>query len=397
MFQYCLIRVMMTITSVVSQEFGVYCEASLSPVFAHVWVTAIECVSVSIAMFCLIQFYLQLRTDLAEHKPFLKVLCIKLVIFFSFWQTVSLGMCAGREESAELLLNFAQILISLLSSGSGPLQPTDKIAYQDIKVGIPSVMLCIEMAIFSVMHLFAFPWKEYRIGSDPLTMNGAGYSGGEAKYKGGAFGVKAMLDAANPWDIIKASARGFRWLFVGYKHRTEDPSYQDPYKLGGNTGYTGPTYAGGLEPATELRPSDDGGRRRTEDDRAGLLRNSAHLGTVPSVSPDRTYTNDEFASGDDSQLDLGANHHSHLPATSSSEVPNLAMYDPKASDYGPGRPHGVEDEEEDTEYHSGVGPGGVHPALRDDGAQQWDHWAGATRPGDADSLRPPTYRTQDPR
>jgi len=41
-------------------------------------------------MFCLIQFYLQLRYDLAEHKPFLKVLCIKLVIFFSFWQTVSL-------------------------------------------------------------------------------------------------------------------------------------------------------------------------------------------------------------------------------------------------------------------------------------------------------------------
>lgn len=40
-------------------------------------------------MFCLVQFYLQLRVDLAPHKPFLKVLCIKLVIFFSFWQTVS--------------------------------------------------------------------------------------------------------------------------------------------------------------------------------------------------------------------------------------------------------------------------------------------------------------------
>ena len=39
-------------------------------------------------MFCLIQFYIQLREDLAEHRPFMKVLCIKLVIFFSFWQTV---------------------------------------------------------------------------------------------------------------------------------------------------------------------------------------------------------------------------------------------------------------------------------------------------------------------
>ena len=40
-------------------------------------------------MYCLIQFYIQLRGDLAEHSPLLKVVAIKLVIFLSFWQTVS--------------------------------------------------------------------------------------------------------------------------------------------------------------------------------------------------------------------------------------------------------------------------------------------------------------------
>ena len=44
---------------------------------------------VSVAMYCLIQFYIQLRGDLAEHSPLLKVIAIKLVIFLSFWQTVS--------------------------------------------------------------------------------------------------------------------------------------------------------------------------------------------------------------------------------------------------------------------------------------------------------------------
>ena len=87
-FQYCFIRIVFTIVSVVTQYFDRYCEETLSPLFAHVWVVAFECASVTIAMFCLIQFYLQLRGDLAEHRPFLKVLCIKLVIFFSFWQTV---------------------------------------------------------------------------------------------------------------------------------------------------------------------------------------------------------------------------------------------------------------------------------------------------------------------
>ena len=75
--------------AVIAQLYDVYCDESLSPVFAHVWVEVFEAASVTIAMFCLIQFYLQLKDDLAEHKPFLKVLCIKLVIFFSFWQSVS--------------------------------------------------------------------------------------------------------------------------------------------------------------------------------------------------------------------------------------------------------------------------------------------------------------------
>lgn len=88
-FQYCCIRVLFTIVSVVTEVFDRYCEHSLSPAFGHIWVTVFNAASVTVAMFCLIQFYIQLRVDLAEHKPFMKVLCIKLVIFFSFWQTVS--------------------------------------------------------------------------------------------------------------------------------------------------------------------------------------------------------------------------------------------------------------------------------------------------------------------
>ncbi|KAK5137860.1 hypothetical protein LTR08_006629 [Meristemomyces frigidus] len=377
-FQYCAFRVLFTIVSVITQEFGVYCEASLSPAFAHVWVTCFLAASVTVAMFCLIQFYLQLRKVLAEHKPFLKVLCIKLVIFFSFWQS---------------------ILISLLSSGSGPLQPSKKIGYQDIKVGIPSVLLCIEMSIFAVMHLFAFPWKMYRISPDPLTMHGAGYSGGQAKYKGGPLGIKAMADAFNPWDIIKASARGFRWLFVGYRHRTDDVSYQNPHKMDATNEVTGSTYPVTSDGATELRPSDDGRRGRGtpefgEDDRAGLLRHSAIPAGAPSTPPDRTYTNDEFAAGDDAGLDLRAPH-SHHHGSSSAAAPNPASVNGfKSSDYGPPQ---TDFSGDDTGYHPGIGPGVMHPAMRDgdDGGDQWNHWAGAQRPHDADSIRPPTYRTDD--
>ena len=94
----------MTIVSVISQSFDKYCLESLNPAFAHVWVCLIPsslsllivskavvltAMGVTIAMYCLIQFYYQLKEDLAEHRPFLKLLSIKLVIFLAFWQTVS--------------------------------------------------------------------------------------------------------------------------------------------------------------------------------------------------------------------------------------------------------------------------------------------------------------------
>jgi len=37
-YHYCFIRVAMTVTAVVTQYFGRYCESSNSPVFAHIWV-----------------------------------------------------------------------------------------------------------------------------------------------------------------------------------------------------------------------------------------------------------------------------------------------------------------------------------------------------------------------
>jgi len=39
-------------------------------------------------MYCLIQFYYQIKEDIKDKNPFTKILSIKLVIFLSFWQSV---------------------------------------------------------------------------------------------------------------------------------------------------------------------------------------------------------------------------------------------------------------------------------------------------------------------
>ncbi|KAI4140574.1 MAG: hypothetical protein L6R39_005744, partial [Caloplaca ligustica] len=162
-------------------------------------------------MYCLIQFYVQLKNDLAEHRPLLKVAAIKLVIFLSFWQT---------------------IMISFLTS-TGAIKASPRFQDPDIRIGIPALLLCIEMAIFSVFHLFAFPWTVYDIRRSAIVASESApgfLPDPNTAYLGGRLGTKALLDAFNPWDLIKAVGRGFRWFAVGRRRREQDISYQS-YKI----------------------------------------------------------------------------------------------------------------------------------------------------------------------
>ena len=92
------------------------------------------------------------------------------------------------------------------------------------------MLLCIEMAIFSVFHLWAFPWQVYDVRRSQIVASesAAGFlPDPNTAYHGGPFGSKALMDAFNPWDIIKAIGRGFKWFFVGRKTRMEDISYKN--------------------------------------------------------------------------------------------------------------------------------------------------------------------------
>lgn len=163
-------------------------------------------------MYCVIQFYVQLKTELSSHKPFLKVLAIKGVIFLSFWQTMAISVGTGEFD-----------IIS----------PTATLAYPDIAVGIPSLLLCVEMLLFSIMHIWAYPWRPYRQDAPPIfyplpnkETNAPPLENVHIPPAGGSIGLKALWDALNLWDVIKAFGRGMRWLFVGAKRRREDASYR---------------------------------------------------------------------------------------------------------------------------------------------------------------------------
>ncbi|KAF2112556.1 organic solute transporter Ostalpha-domain-containing protein [Lophiotrema nucula] len=359
-FQYCFIRPFFTVVAVVSQGFGRYCQSSWNPQFAYPYVAVFEGLSVTVAMYCVIQFYVQLKTDLAPHRPFLKVLCIKLVIFFCFWQS---------------------FLISILAGSNGPLKASKKVAEPDLRIGIPSMLICIEMAIFSILHLFAFPWAPYDLKRTvPDSADAAKH------YVHGP--ARALLSAFNPWDIIKALARGTRWLFVGARHRQNDISYQT--KLGSvssDTGYHGPTFAGNGEMATEMAKPVQGrtaGKTGFEDsDTAGLL---SHAQANPYERQDSRY--DSFGQTN-----------THLNPDSLPTAPTPGQ------EYGVTRPERgrrTDFEPQDTSYHGmNASPSPGQPRYypeQDLGrpSTEWDMFAGVTnaqtRPPGAPPGSAPPYR-----
>ncbi|KPM45983.1 hypothetical protein AK830_g457 [Neonectria ditissima] len=207
-YQYCFVRVASAVVAVAAQAAGRYCESSNSPAFANIWLSAVNMAAVSVAMVCVVQVYVQLRDALAPHRLFVKILAIKLVVFLVLWQT---------------------ILIKIGTATVDALRPGATLSNGDLKVGIPCLLICVEMALFALLHLWAFPYRPYAPGAPPTfypapdpARPGPDVENRHQPPSGGPAGLRAIVDAMNPWDLVKAVGRGLRWLFVGVKHRNRD-------------------------------------------------------------------------------------------------------------------------------------------------------------------------------
>lgn len=95
------------------------------------WIAIVYNISISISLYCLALFWYCLHDDLQPFQPWPKFLCIKSIIFFSYWQSMILA-----------LLSYFQVL------------PADN---PSLPARIQNTLLCIELFIFSIFQLKAFP------------------------------------------------------------------------------------------------------------------------------------------------------------------------------------------------------------------------------------------------
>ncbi|KZT23606.1 DUF300-domain-containing protein [Neolentinus lepideus HHB14362 ss-1] len=143
--QYCVLRPLTTLIAVVLNYMGLYCDDSYSPKWGHIYITIIVSISVSVAMYCLLQLYITVSKELAPYKPILKLFAVKAVVFLTFWQATGL---------------------SLLSM-AGLIKDTKYMTANDINNGIAAILETFEMMCFAFLHFKAFTYIPYKPHHEP--------------------------------------------------------------------------------------------------------------------------------------------------------------------------------------------------------------------------------------
>ncbi|MCO5595797.1 hypothetical protein L7F22_049845 [Adiantum nelumboides] len=110
-----------------------YEDGNFSANQGYLYITIIYTISYSLALYALVLFYVACKDLLRPFKPVPKFAIIKSVVFLTYWQGV----------------------LVFLAAKSGFIKNSDDAA------DVQNFIICVEMAMAAVGHLYAFPYKEY--------------------------------------------------------------------------------------------------------------------------------------------------------------------------------------------------------------------------------------------
>ncbi|ORZ04919.1 organic solute transporter Ostalpha-domain-containing protein, partial [Absidia repens] len=132
--QFVYVKPLLAIVTMALKVTGNYQDGEISWSSSYMYLTFFYNLSVCLSLWCLMVFFYATKQDLIGFRPLPKFLCVKAIIFFSFWQSV---------------------IIALLVS-SGAIHGTEHIS-----VAIQDFLICIEMVPFAIAHSFAFSYEDY--------------------------------------------------------------------------------------------------------------------------------------------------------------------------------------------------------------------------------------------
>lgn len=180
--QYTWCKPLLSIAAIIMKAAGVYKEGYIGVSSGYFWSGLIYNISITISLYALAMFWVCMAEDLKPFRPMPKFLCIKGIIFASYWQGF-----------------FLSILVFL---GAIPDDIPDYTA-DNLAAAIQDALICFEMPIFAVVHWYAFSWHDYA----DQTISAARMP---VKY--------ALRDAFGPRDLIQDTKDTFGGKHYEYRY-----------------------------------------------------------------------------------------------------------------------------------------------------------------------------------
>ncbi|KAF7274176.1 hypothetical protein GWI33_013148 [Rhynchophorus ferrugineus] len=138
--QYTVIRPLTTAISFICKIFNVYGDGQFKGNVAFPYLIAVNNLSQFAAMYCLVMFYKANIAELKPMKPLPKFLCIKAVVFFSFFQGVT-------------------IAFFVYTGAISPSDPDDD--GLSLSTRLQDFLICIEMCLAAIAHHYSFSYQPY--------------------------------------------------------------------------------------------------------------------------------------------------------------------------------------------------------------------------------------------
>lgn len=171
--QYVFLKLVLSCLAVILSLVGVYHAGSFDPHYGYFWITLALNLSATVALYMIVLFYDLIARTIFIHKPLLKFISLKVLLFFCFWQSLAIG---------------ALYYYSLLPAFFGwtPEQSADV---------IQNVLICGEMVGLAIFNFWAFSYRAYRTEPGVHTLHSAGKN--------------LAHDILNPLDIVEETRDAF--------------------------------------------------------------------------------------------------------------------------------------------------------------------------------------------
>ncbi len=139
--QYVLLKFISAVFIMVLERMDLYKEGDFTPKGGYLYICVLTNISQCWALYCLVFFYYATKNELGPIRPVGKFLAVKSLVFFTWWQ--SLGISLLHE-------------MNLIPSYDVGGWTTEQVAR-----GLQAYLICIEMFVIAVLHIFIFPHTDY--------------------------------------------------------------------------------------------------------------------------------------------------------------------------------------------------------------------------------------------